>query len=333
MEAPGGLAIGVDIGGTRLRAGLVSPDGGIVARSHLATPARDAEAITRLAVELVTEVRNAHEVGAARVGVGAAGLIDLDGVVRFAPNVEWADYPLREVLAKRLGVPVTVDNDANAAAWGEYRAGAGVDARSSLLMLTIGTGVGGGLVEANTLMRGANGLGAELGHIIVQEGGPLCGCGNRGCLEALASGNAIGRVAREALAAGEAPADSALVGLDEVTGKAVTVAAEAGDAFAAEVLARCGFWLGVGMASLVNALDPEIVVLGGGGIQAGEFLLGPAREAFTTRVIGRAHRTLPPIVRAQLGDDAGLVGAALLALAEPLHAAGEPSPTRVQPAH
>ncbi|HWB72374.1 MAG TPA: ROK family protein [Egibacteraceae bacterium] len=163
-------------------------------------------------------------------------------------------------------------------------------------------------------MRGAGGLGGEFGHLIVSEGGPRCPCGNHGCLEALASGNAIGRVAREALQADAVPAGSALRTLGEVTGRSVTVAAHRGDEFAAQVVARCGFWLGVGMASLVNALDPELVVVGGGAMEAGRLLLDPARTALAERVVGRAHRNLPQVVRAQLADDAGLVGAALLAL-------------------
>ncbi|HWB72366.1 MAG TPA: ROK family protein [Egibacteraceae bacterium] len=139
--------------------------------------------------------------GGLPVGVGAAGVVDLDGRVRYAPNIDWADYPLRAELEALLDVAVTVDNDANAAAWGEYAAGAAA-AASSVVMLTVGTGVGGGLIIDGRLVRGAGGLGAEFGHLIVSEGGPRCPCGNHGCLEALASGNAIGRVAREALQAG-----------------------------------------------------------------------------------------------------------------------------------
>lgn len=307
------MAVGVDVGGTKLAAGLVAADGSILARAREDTPARDPEAV----VELIATVarRLAADAGAATlpVGVGAAGIVDLDGSVRYAPNLDWSDYPLRSELEERLPAAVTVDNDANAAAWGEYAAGAAA-AAGSLVMLTVGTGVGGGLVLDGRLVRGAQGLGAEFGHIVVLEGGPRCPCGNRGCLEALGSGSAIGRIAREALEAGDVPEDSALRALSEVTGKSVTIAAHHGDAFAAEVVARCGFWLGVGIASLVNALDPDLVVVGGGAMQAGRLLLDPARDAFAERVMGRAHRDLPRIVRAQLADDAGLVGAALLAL-------------------
>jgi glucokinase len=236
--------------------------------------------------------------------------------VRYAPNLRWRDYPLRAALVERLGVPVSVDNDGNVAAWGEYRCGAGRDARTSMQMLTVGTGVGGGIIQMGGLVRGADGLGGELGHIIVAEGGPPCPCGNSGCLEAVASGTAIGRAAEDALASGRVPADSALHGIEVLTGKSVTAAAQAGDAAAIAVLAEVGFWLGVGIASLINAFDPEIVVVGGGGMKAGDLLLVPARESARDRVIGLAHRSMPPVVAAELGDDAGVVGAALLALGD-----------------
>jgi glucokinase len=311
---PVGLAVGVDVGGTKVAAGLVAADGSVLSRTRRQTPADDARAVVDLIAELAVELAEAQGLRGVPVGVGIPGLVDRDGVARYLPNVALRNHPLRAELAGRLGVAVTVDNDANVAAWGEYRAGAGLKAVTSLLMLTLGTGVGGGLVQEDRLIRGAAGLGAEFGHILVREGGRQCPCGNRGCLEAYASGTAIGLTAVEALAAGDVPADSMLIGATAVTGTSVTVAAHAGDRFGADVLARCGFWLGVGIASLVNALDPEIVVLGGGAMEAGELILAPARDAFAERLLGAEHRTAPPIVRAQLGDDAGVVGAALRAL-------------------
>ncbi|MGH8897937.1 MAG: ROK family protein [Egibacteraceae bacterium] len=312
-ELPG-LAIGVDVGGTKLAAGLVAAHGGIRYRVRRETPG-EPEAILAEIVDVVAEIEDHHAARGLPVGVGLAAIIDGDGVARYAPNLPLIDRPVLDELRRGLDrTAVTVDNDANVAAWGEYRVGAGTGAASSLLMLTVGTGVGGGLVLDGRLVRGARGFAGEFGHILVDEGGPRCACGNRGCLEALASGTAIGRVAREALAAGAVPPDSALRQLQEVTGKAVTVAAQAGDRFAVELLARCGFWLGVGIASLVNALDPEIVVVGGGAMQAGQLLLKPALAATADRLTGAGHRPAPPVVRAQLSDDAGLVGAALLAL-------------------
>lgn len=307
------FAVGIDIGGTKIAAGTVTASGSVLMRARRDTP-READLIAPLVADLVGELR-AGTSGGVPVGLGAAGIIDPGGVVRYAPNIDWADYPLGDELGRLLGEPVVVDNDANVAAWGEYRAGAGSVARSHMLLLTVGTGVGGGIIVGDRLLRGAHGFGAELGHIVVSEGGPRCPCGNRGCLEAVASGTAIGRVAREELVANQAPASSPLTNaaLGDITGKTVTHAAQAGDDFAVEILARTGFWLGVGIASLVNALDPEVVVVGGGAMEAGELLLGPARAAFADRLLGRAHRPLAPVVAATLADDAGLVGAALLA--------------------
>lgn len=308
------LTIGVDIGGTKLAAGLVASDGRVLARTRRPTPAEDSEGIIDVVVDAVEEMCAHAGSAALPVGVGAAGIIDREGCVRYAPNIDWADEPLRATLEKRLGTLVSVDNDANAAAWAEYRCGAARDAGDSMIMLTLGTGVGGGLVLGGRLVRGAGGLGAEFGHIIVAEGGPECGCGNRGCLEALCSGTAIGRAAAHERAAGRIPEDSLLSDQPDLTGKAVTAAAEAGDESARDVLARVGVWLGVGIASLVNALDPEIVVVGGGAMNAGDLILGSAREAAAARIMGRGFRAIPAIVPAELGDDAGLIGAALLVL-------------------
>lgn len=306
-------AVGVDVGGTNIRAGVVDGAGAILDQQRAATPddgARRLEAI----VDLVTQVVGRVGAHGAPVGVGAAGLVDLSGVVRYAPNLDWRDAPLRDDLAAALGVTVRVENDAAAAAWGEYSVGAAQHATGGALMLTVGTGVGGGLIMDDRLVRGATGIGGEFGHMIVAEGGPRCPCGNRGCLEALASGSAIGRMGREAVEGGE-DAGSALHAAKEVTGTAVTRAARQGDALAVRVLARAGTWLGVGIASLVNSLDPEVVLIGGGALSAGDLLLAPATEAYQARVVARRYRTVPPVMRAELGDDAGLIGAALLARA------------------
>lgn len=315
MTGGQGVAVGVDIGGTKLAAGLVGVDGTILARGRRETPSDDGERVVADTVAVVRELTEAHGVAGVPVGVGAAGIVDLDGTVRYAPNICWVDVPLRARLADELDAPVTVDNDANVAAWAEFRLGAARDAGDTMVLLTIGTGVGGGLVLGGRLVRGAHGFGAELGHTIVAEGGPACPCGNRGCLEALASGTAMGRIAEERRAGGRLPADSSLHGAERLDGKTVTVAAHAGDRGAQAVLAEAGHWLGVGAASLANALDPEVIVVGGGAIQAGEYVLEPARRALAERLLGRGHRPLPPLVRTGLGDDGGIIGAALLALA------------------
>ncbi|CAN5769784.1 ROK family glucokinase [soil metagenome] len=332
-----GVAVGVDIGGTKLAGGLIGADGSVLARDRVDTPAHDADAIVEAVLGVVERLTGACEPGTGDsaprgvgvpVGVGAAGMIDLGGTVRYAPNLDWSGCQLGALLTRRLGVTVTVDNDGNAAAWGEYRCGAGRDTRASLVMLTVGTGVGGGLIHNGTLLRGAQGFGAEFGHMVIAEGGRRCPCGNTGCLEALASGTAIGITARERRESGGVPTDSPLHHASEPTGKSVTIAAHAGDEAARAVLAECGAWLGVGIASLVNALDPEMVVVGGGAMDAGELLLAPAREAAVRRLMGRSRRQAPPIVRAGLADDGGLVGAALLALEA---GAGHPRPATRDP--
>lgn len=309
----GTAAIGIDVGGTKIAGGVVDEHGSIRAREQVASPSGDAEAIVAAILEVITRLDGDGD--RRPVGVGAAGLIDLDGQVRYAPNLSWRDVPLRALLERRLGRGVVVENDGNAAAWAEFVVGGAIDARKSAVMLTLGTGVGGGLVLEERLLRGAHGLAAELGHIVIAEGGRRCNCGNLGCLEAYASGTAIGRLAVEWRDRGEVPAGSPL-DVDGADGPAVTAAAAAGDPTAQAVLAEIGGWLGVGMASIANAVDPEIIVIGGGASAAGEPLLGPAREAMAARLMGAAYRQQPGVRRAELGADAGLVGAALLARPE-----------------
>jgi glucokinase len=312
--AASGLAVGVDVGGTKLASALVSSDGTIIDRRRDDTPADDPDAVVDLVADVVTAFAARHGIARMPVGLGAPGAVDATGTVRYAPNVAFANYPLRERLEERLSGPVVVDNDGNIAAWAEFVRGAGRDARDAMVMLTVGTGVGGGLVLGGALTRGAHGYAAEFGHLIVAEGGPPCPCGNRGCLEAVASGTAIGRRAEERRSAGDLPEDSLLWRPGRLSGKDVTVAAFEGDAAAAEVIAEAGFWLGVGIASLVNALDPELVVVGGGAMQAGDLLLDPARAACKERVMGARFRAVPTVQRALLADDAGVIGGALLAL-------------------
>ncbi len=286
--------IGVDIGGTNVRVARVAHDGTPGELRRAPTPFGDVAALVDVVGELVDDA-------SVPVGVGVAGGVTVDGVLCGAPNLGMDGAPFGRLLQERLGRPAVMVNDADAATWAEYRVGAGrgVD---DLLLLTLGTGVGGGAVIGGRLLRGGSGLAAEFGHVIIDEGGAACACGNRGCFEAYASGSAM--------AMGERRAS------DLVT------AARDGDGVAAAHLARIGTWLGIGLASLVNALDPARIVIGGGaGTAAFDALVPAAEEALVARMFGRAHRTTPPIVRAELGDHAGVVGAALLAL----HAAEETS--------
>jgi glucokinase len=314
----GALAIGVDAGGTKVEALLVDVVGGgrILDRRLAQTPATDAEATTRTIVALARELMGERN-DVAALGVGAAGMVDRSGVMRFAPNVAWREVPLAEKIRSGVGLPTLVDNDANVAAWGEFRFGAGRGS-ADMLLVTVGTGIGGGIVAGGKLVRGGHGFAGEIGHIIVEPNGPLCGCGNLGCWEQVASGRAIGRLGREA--AQEHP-ESLIVELSggqasAVTGLAVTAAAMKGDPLAVRILAEVGRRLGEGIAGLVNILDPDMVVVGGGVIEAGELILEPARRAFLDSVEAPEHRPEVPLVAAMMGNDAGAVGAADLAWLE-----------------
>ena len=315
MSPLGPLAVGVDIGGTKVAGGVVDVTGGVLARVRRVTPSRDARLVEATIVDVVEELRATHDVVA--VGVGAAGFVDADRArVRFAPHLAWRDEPLRDHVADRIGLPVVVENDANAAAWAEWRFGGG-RGETHLVMVTLGTGIGGGVVFDGAVQRGRYGMAGEFGHMVVVPDGHRCECGNRGCLEQYASGNVLGREARELARAGSPVAVSLLerVGgdVDALAGPVVTEAAQEGDACAIELFDGVGRWLGLGLANLAAALDPGLFVIGGGVSDAGELLLGPAREAFRRTLTGRGYRPRARIVRASFGPEAGLVGAADLA--------------------
>lgn len=309
------LACGIDVGGTKIAGGVVDESGAIVEELRVVSPATDSEAIEEAIAGLVTELRTRHEIAA--VGVGAAGYIDKSrAVVMFAPNIAWRDVNLKAELEERVDLPVVVENDANAAAWGEFTFGAGHDV-DDLLLVTVGTGVGGGVVLDGELYRGAFGVGAEIGHMRVVPDGILCGCGNHGCFEQYGSGSALVREARSAASGGSLLARTLLdrAGGDpaKITGPLITESARAGDPFSIEQLAALGKWLGEGIASLTAVLDPAVVVIGGGVSEAGELLLEPTRAAFASQLTGRGHRPMLEIRKARLGNRAGLIGAADLA--------------------
>jgi glucokinase len=313
-DRDGPQAIGVDIGGTKIAAGVVAADGQVLDRSRVPTPPDD-ESATVAALFAAVDGLLARHRRVEAIGVGAAGMVEWPGGrARWAPHNSYRRLELRRLLHERTGLPTIVDNDANAAAWAESRFGAGAGA-GDLVLVTVGTGIGGGLVLGGHLYHGVRGFAAELGHLIVAPDGDRCACGNRGCLEAMASGSTLGRLGREAAAADPGGRLAALAGgPDRVTGEVVYAAAGEGDKDALALFERVGHWLGIGIASLVTIFDPDLVAVGGGVAATGELLLAPARASFERYVHGRAHRHLPPVVPARLGDDAGVVGAATLAL-------------------
>lgn len=306
--------IGIDIGGTKVAAGVVDDEGNVLARARRRTPSRDPEHLVDVVTEIVRQLLSEHDVAA--VGVGAAGFVDVERrTVLFAPNLAWRDTPLRDEIATRIELPVIVENDANAAAWGEYRYGAG-EQHPHLVVLTIGTGIGAGLIVNGELYRGAFGIAGEPGHVRVVPGGRQCGCGNLGCWEQYCSGTALVRAAQEI--ATERPDDAKRLleladDVDAIDGPVVTRAAQEGDAAAIDCFTEIGRWLGQGIADLAAVLDPGRFVVGGGVSDAGELLLAPARETYAAALSGRGHRPMAEVVCARLGAEAGLIGAADLA--------------------
>lgn len=303
---PDSAVIGIDLGGTNVRAGLVLSDGRVVRRESRPTgadrgPGRVIETIAQLALS----VRGGDRV--AGVGIGSPGPLDAEaGVVVDAPNLAgWRDVPLGPLLSRLVSLPVRVENDANAAALGEAFRGAGRGSKS-LVCITLGTGIGGGIVLSGDIVRGASGVGGEIGHVTMDPRGPRCGCGNDGCLEAYASATALVRGARARLAAGAA---SALRDDESLTAASIALAARSGDALAASLLGGAGTMLGIAVANLAHLLNPDTVVFSGGLSGAGEPLFGPLRAEFRRRAFPRAFAAVR-IALAELGDDAGIVGAA-----------------------
>ncbi len=309
------FAIGVDLGGTKLLAGAVGPDISVHHRALRPALGLDQAALVESCVTAVEEAAAAVDGEVVGVGFGIPCLIDQrTGTAVMAVNLPLDHLPFRDLMAERLGLPVTIDNDANCAALAEARAGAGRGA-SELVMLTLGTGIGGGLVLGGELYRGAVGAAAELGHMVIDLDGPPCqgNCPNRGCLESLASGTALVREASLAVAARPDTAlGRALEDGRPLTGPLITELAHDGDPIARDVIALIGRRLGVGIANLVNAFNPEVVVIGGGVIAAGEMLLGPARAEMLTRALSPS-RELVRVEAAAFGAESGMIGASLLA--------------------
>ena len=309
------LTVGIDIGGTKVLGGVVDSSGHVLARERRDTPGHSVAAVENTIVEMVASFARSFEVAA--VGIGAAGFVDASrATVLFSPHLAWRNEPIRDALTSRMRLPVVVDNDANAAALAESRFGAG-SGRRYVLCITLGTGIGGALVMDDRVYRGANGMAGEFGHMLVVPDGHRCQCGNRGCWEQYASGNALVRDARELVLSGSPVADSLrrLGGADAsgLTGPLISEAARDGDPVAVELIADMGRWFGIGLANMTAAFDPSCIVVGGGVSEAGELLLGPTRDAFSRQLVGRGHRPEPPILSAALGPDAGFIGAADMA--------------------
>lgn len=306
------LTIGVDIGGTKVAAGVVDENGTIIENALRPTPASRPDLVAATVADVVKELAKGREIEA--VGVGAAGFVDeTRSIVRFAPNLAWREEPLQKKITELIGLPVIVENDANAMAWAEARFGAG-RGESHIVCITVGTGIGGGIVIDGQLYRGRWGMGAELGHMQVVPEGRLCGCGNLGCWEQYASGNALVRETREIVA--DQPERAAiLLGLSggTIEGEEVTEAARRGDEASLAAFTAMADWLAQGMADLAAVLDPGRFILGGGVSRAADLFLDRTRETFERVLTGRGHRPVAEIKLAELGASAGLVGAADLA--------------------
>ena len=303
-------AVGVDVGGTKIAAGVVSAEGKILADVRYPTP-HSPEKLVETIVRAIKEVMDGNEVGGVCLAVPGLILAQENKVV-FSANLHAIEgIPLKDRIEPEIGASLTIENDGNAAAWGEFRFGSGSEV-DHLVFLTVGTGVGGGVISHGVLLRGAQGSGGELGHVTVQATGPRCTCGNHGCLEALASGTAIGRRAREAAVENPESALGRIASRRKVLGEDVTEHARKGDEVAISVLEETGTWLGVGLAGFVNIFNPEVVAVGGGVMEAGDLILAPARRELRLRA-RPPSRDLVEVQVATLGPESGVLGAAALA--------------------
>lgn len=312
---PMSVTIGVDVGGTKIAAGAVSDEGEMLAYVRKPTPAGDPDSVVRVITECVAELEKSYEV--VSIGIGAAGFVDAARKsVVFAPNLAWRNEPLAVRVSERTGRTVVVENDANAAAWAEFKFGAAAGTKSAIIV-TVGTGIGGGVIINDELLRGSHGFATEIGHIGLVPEGKLCGCGLKGCWEAYASGNALVRTAREF--ATESPTVAARLlelagGTPEgISGIMVTQAAQEGDPLSIKCFEQIGHYMGKGMADLAAVLDPEMFVLAGGVCEAGDLLLDPTRRSLADSLTASSFRPAIPVGVATLGNEAGIIGAADLA--------------------
>jgi len=314
----GKYVAGVDLGGTKIYTALADDSGRLLAETIVATGAGDGgEAVVRRIAATVAEVcaSGGSGVDISALGIGVPGPINpATGLVDQAPNLGWRNVPVKEILQQTLGVPVLADNDANLAALGEHRFGAGAGVRN-MVYVTVSTGIGGGLILDGKIYHGVSGAAGELGHMVIDPLGPLCSCGRRGCLEALASGTAMANRARELVAAGCGQAILHKAGgrAENIDALTVAAAAAGGDGEAIDILKDAGKALGMGLANLVNLLNPALVVLGGGAMNAGRLLWETMEQELKVRALAAALENLR-VVPAALGKRSGLMGAVALAL-------------------
>jgi len=310
-------AIGIDLGGTNLKAGIVDKDGKILHRLSTKTNSdADSQTISNQILELIAEIikiSNFKKSDIIGIGLGSPGLVDKKGeTILFSPNLpRWRNIPIKRIVAERFSKPCVLENDANAAAWGEKWVGAGKEA-TSMVMLTLGTGIGGGIIIDNRLWRGANNVAAEIGHMVIQMDGPQCNCGNRGCVEVYASATGMVRRFKELLKGG---ASSSLKDCDEITAKMINDAAFQGDKASLDIMEETGRYLGIAIVNIMHILNPEMIVLAGGMIGSGELLMNPIRQVTTQRAFEASYKDTK-IVFSQLGNDAGIIGAAGCLLTE-----------------
>ena len=311
-----GLTIGVDIGGTKVLGAVVDRRGELLAHSRRETPAADTTEIVRRIVSVIGELRESYDIES--IGIGAAGWIDAARRnILFAPNLAWRNEPLYDLIQSQVDIPIMLENDGNVAAWAEFVYGAARDANDSMVLITVGTGIGSGIVLGGQLVRGAYGIAGEIGHAMCVPGGHLCGCGRLGCLEQYASGSALVRFAQQA-AKDDPESATQLLGLaggavEAINGPLVTQAAKAGDPAALAAFDQIGYWLSTGLADVVQVLDPQVLVIGGGVADAGDLLLGPVRRYFDEALAQRGRLPVGEVRPALLGNRAGVVGAADLA--------------------
>lgn len=315
------LVVGIDLGGTKIATAAADLGGSLLSKVIKPTcPERGIDAVVDTIVASVKDAVDSAgvSIGDIRsIGIGTPGPVDPEtGTVIFAPNLMWQNVPIVQMLQGILALPVCLENDANVAGLGEYRFGAGRGSKN-MVYITVSTGVGGGIILDGKIHAGSFGTAGEVGHMTIVSDGPLCGCGNQGCLEALAAGPAIARKARACILHGQDTIIKDMVGgcVEDITAKTVGEAALAGDILAKEIIDKTGEYLGIGVANLINIINPDTIVIGGGVSNMGELLLMPLRRAAKRRAIKAAFEKVR-IVKAELASEAGLVGAVCLALGQ-----------------